>query len=213
MTKNNKFRPAVAKRQIAQFAKNKTTVKIGLLVKCWFLLLVKQTKNIPICDWHILFGDTGQMTSLWSKWHYWSKWHQFAQNDTTLVKMTLLWSKWHHFCQNGITLAKITSFWSGDLTFWHESLILFAINAFILWSVRKYEKMFLGDGSLYTHHFLLWNTAGDWVNAERSAHAQKCWEVLLAPDLAPCPTKEHYVTLQYMYITDSLWFSWLHFWG
>ena len=63
------------------------------------------------------------------------------------------------------------------------------------------------------YHFLLWNTAGDWVNAERSAHAQKCWEVLLAPDLAPCPTKEHYVTLQYMYITDSLWFSWLHFWG
>ena len=105
MTKNNKFRPAVAKRQIAQFAKNKTTVKIGLLVKCWFLLLVKQTKNIPICDWHILFGDTGQMTSLWSKWHYWSKWHQFAQNDTTLVKMTLLWSKWQTF------FVKMASLW------------------------------------------------------------------------------------------------------
>ncbi|MCB4774794.1 MAG: hypothetical protein LGB71_05850, partial [Sulfurovum sp.] len=32
--KQNKFRPAVAKHQIAQFAKNKTTVTIGLLVKC-----------------------------------------------------------------------------------------------------------------------------------------------------------------------------------
>ena len=129
---------------------------------CTILQEQNRCKNWPPSKMLIFVaGQTGKKhPSLWlthSVWWHWpnditlvkmtllvkmtsicSKWHQFAQNGTTLVKMALLLSKWHHFCQNGITLAKITSFWSSDLTFWHKSIILFAINAFILWSVRKW---------------------------------------------------------------------------